>query len=238
MFEKGYLTLGLRIVLAYPLAFFLGGALLILITTVSFGILMGPCMLGFARMVRMAIRGEEVRLEHAFSGFEDGFVTALLAGIVYTALVAAGHGFFVVPGFVIGAVLIWMFPVLADNEGFNFGRALMGALDFVEDSAWRLLFGALLLVLGAVGLVVAGIGVFFTMPVALTILFVGYYRTVHPDEEVLLPEDDEEEPAEEKESAEEPKAEASKKSTTRKKTTTKKTTTRKTTTKKTTSGSD
>ena len=88
MFEKGYLSLGVRIVSAYPLAFILGGAVLFFLSLVSLGVLAGPCLFGLAYMTRRALRGEEVSLADIFSGFEERVGTAFLCGLALLMFVA------------------------------------------------------------------------------------------------------------------------------------------------------
>jgi len=189
MFDKGYLSLGFRVYTSFPFAFIIGGALLVLISCVSLGILAGPCLYGLAHMARRAMAGEEVRLAHAFHGFEHRLGPSLVAGLVAVILVMAGSAFFFIPGLVVAALMVWMFPHLADEEDSGFRAAFFRSLEFVEEKpVERGLFGLLLVVLGGIGFLLLWIPGLLTAPWALVTLCAAYYRELRPDEEVRLPE--------------------------------------------------
>jgi len=189
MFDKGYLSLGFRVYTSFPFAFIVGGALLILISCVSLGILAGPCLFGLAYMTRRAMAGEEVRLADAFHGFEHRLGSSLVTGLVAVVLVMAGCAFFFIPGLVVAVLLVWMFPYLADHENGSFRTAFFHSMEFVEEKpVERGLFGLLLVALGGIGFLLLWIPGLLTAPWALVTICAAYYREQHPDEEVRLPE--------------------------------------------------
>jgi hypothetical protein len=160
MFEKGYFSLGVRIVSAYPLAFILGGAVLFFLSGVTLGILSGPCLFGLAYMTRRAMRGEEVTLADIFSGFEERIGSAFIAGIAllgFVSMTAAvflpiGAPIFNIPGFVVFAILGWMFPILVDDETARFRDAFVRAFEFSEkELLQRGLFALVLVAVGGAG---------------------------------------------------------------------------------------
>lgn len=197
MFDKGYLSLGIRTYLSYPFAFIMGGVLLALISLASLGVLLGPCLYGVAYMTRKALRGEPVSFIDAFQGFVlDGRLgPSLVCGLVTLALVGAAAAFGVflafIPGFVVAAVLCWMFPILADDPDARFRSAFFGSIEFVEARPVdRGLFALLLVFLGFLAFIIPIFCVFglVTAPWAFVTLCAAWYREVHPGEAVRLPE--------------------------------------------------
>jgi hypothetical protein len=189
MFDKGYLSLGFRVYTSFPFAFIIGGALLVLISCVSLGILAGPCLFGLAYMTRRAMAGEEVRIADAFHGFENRLGPSLVTGLIAVVLVMAGTTIFFIPGLVFAALMVWMFPILADDETAKFRAAWFGSMGFVEEKpVERGLFGLLLVVLGGIGFLLLWIPGLLTAPWAFVTLCAAYYRELHPDEEIRLPE--------------------------------------------------
>lgn len=204
MFEKGYMSLGVRVYTAFPLAFVLGGSLLVLISIVSFGIFVGPCFYGLAWMTRRAMRGDEISLADAFVGFEERLGTNFIAGLAFLVMLLVTSPFWFIPAPVVAALLIWMFPLLVDDEKATFTDAFGGALAFIEhDVLNRGIFAIVIVLVGWVGFV-PGFPFFpflilglFTSSWAVVTISAAYFREQHPREKVYLPEPRAESPGDE-----------------------------------------
>ncbi|CAN5401816.1 hypothetical protein BH11PSE11_BH11PSE11_14730 [soil metagenome] len=132
----------------------------------SSGILTGPMMVGYMRMIKKSDEGGKLEIGDVFKGFAD-FVPALVAVLVSSIIVTIGFIFCVLPGLLIMALI----PVSAylvavgDKDGIS---ALGRAWDAVKGN---LLMSALctlvLYIIGSLGFILCGIGVILTMPIAM-----------------------------------------------------------------------
>ena len=113
------------------------------------------------------VRGEPSDMGDVFAGFSLAFVPLLLAGIVVHVLVGIGLALCIVPG--IYLIVAWrMFvPLLIIDQGLEFWPAMELSRKVVTKHWWQC-FGLLLLagLVGLLGLLGCGVGIFFTMPIA------------------------------------------------------------------------
>ena len=70
MIERGCFGRALRIVVNDPVIYLVGGAVLLLVTLISFGLLIGPATCGIVWVTIRHCRGEQVAFSDLFRGFE------------------------------------------------------------------------------------------------------------------------------------------------------------------------
>lgn len=91
-----------------PIEHIVASLIVIALGTVSLGILMGPLCVGQIRMIDRQRRGEDIRIEHVFSGF-DTFAPAFLTTLIMLVGVSIGLLLLVVPG--IALIVAWSFAL-------------------------------------------------------------------------------------------------------------------------------
>ena len=137
-----------------------------------------------------SMRGEKPRIRDIFKGFDRFWGTCFLWLIVPAGifiLVSTGAGILLVP--LIWATAMLAFPLLID-QNLGVFAAMSAALRIVItwNNWWRFwFFGLVLTFLGYIGIVVFGIGIFITLPLAICAQVIAY-REIFKPEEVLLNE--------------------------------------------------
>jgi len=145
------------------------------------GILLGgPLMGGLYLYFLKKIRGEQVRVETAFSGFSNSLLHLILASFVTGVLTTLGFLFLILPG--IYLLVAWMFtlPLVIDKR-LDFWPAMRLSLHAISKHWWKFL--GFLLVLALVnlgGLLLFLVGIFVTIPVSLAALMYAYEDIVNP----------------------------------------------------------
>jgi uncharacterized membrane protein len=172
--ERGYFGRALRIVVSDPVNYLVGGALLLLITVISFGLLIGPAICGIVWVTIKHCRGEPVAFSDLFRGF-DNFSSSLIAGVGFAALVIGGLALGIVPGIILGALFCFVFPLVVERdmplpEAMVASRRMPGPEDLLD----RCVFFLVLLVLAFSGLALFLVGFVFTWALAWAALAVAY----------------------------------------------------------------
>lgn len=154
-----------------PVTHIVATLLVILISSVGFGLLTGPMMVGYMRMIKTEDEGGKVEIADVFKGFDD-FVPALLAVLVGSIIISIGFMLCVLPGMLLMAILPTAVYLVACGEKDGIA-ALKRAWEAVKAN----LLGAFLCMLvlgivGHIGLILCFVGVIVTLPIA----FVGSYQ--------------------------------------------------------------
>lgn len=112
-----------------PLEHIVASLIVLALGTVSLGVLIGPLCVGQIRMIDKQRRGEDIRIEHVFSGF-DTFAPAFLATLIMLVGVSIGLVLLVVPG--VFLMVAW---------GFALWFVALGGASAVEalSASWALL---------------------------------------------------------------------------------------------------
>ncbi len=134
----------------------------------------GPLMGGLWLYLLKRARGEPAGIETAFSGFRIAFVDLFLAGFVTFLLTLLGFFCLILPG--IYLAVAWMFvSILVIDKRLDFWSAMELSRRMVTKH-WFKAFGffLVLLLMNLAGLLVCGIGVFFTAPIALAATVFAY----------------------------------------------------------------
>jgi uncharacterized membrane protein len=145
--------------------------LVIVISGVGFGLLTGPMMVGYMRMLKDEDEGRAISIADVFKGFDD-FVPALLAVLLSTIIVSIGFMLCFLPGL----LLMAMVPVAAylvacgEKDGI---AALKRAWELVKGNLVGAFLCMLVLgIIGNLGALLCFVGVLVTLPIA----FIGTYH--------------------------------------------------------------
>jgi uncharacterized membrane protein len=91
-----------------PIEHLVASLIVLVLSVVSLGVLLGPLMVGQIRMIEKQERGEDPRIEDVFTGFGN-FGAAFLTTLILFVGMAIGLVLLVVPGLVVGAA--WSFAI-------------------------------------------------------------------------------------------------------------------------------
>ena len=179
MLGEGYIKKSWTIMWEEAGPFILGGFILLVINYIASSILIGPTIAGFMYMTLKKLRGERVTVGDAFKGYEK-FLTTFVAGLVYLLMVAVGLLFLVVPGIIVGAMFIYMFPFIVDKN-MDFSQAFKASLELTSKRLLdHCLFFVVVSLIGVAGILAFGIGIFVTIPLMYIAFGVAYYNLMYP----------------------------------------------------------
>ena len=154
-----------------PVTHIVASLLVAFISSVGFGILSGPMMVGYMKMIKIEDEGGKPEIADVFKGFDD-FVPALVSILVGSIIVGIGFLLCILPGLLLVAIL----PVaaylvaLGEKNGIN---ALKRAWVAVKGNLLSAFFCMLVLgIIGQLGLILCFVGVILTMPIT----FIGSYH--------------------------------------------------------------
>lgn len=121
------------------------------------------------------LRGKPADMGEVFAGFRLAFVPLLLAGIVVHVLVAIGLALCVAPGLYLLVSWRMFVPLLILDKGLEFWPAMELSRKVVTRHWWPC-FGLFLLagLVGLLGTLAFGIGIFFTLPIAVGAVVYAY----------------------------------------------------------------
>lgn len=154
-----------------PLTHIVATLLVAIIGNVSFGLLAGPMIVGYMRLVKIEDEGGKASIGDVFKGFDD-FVPALLAVLVGGIVVGLGFMLCVIPGVLIMALVPTAAYLVAVGEKDGI-TALKRAWETVKENLVGSCLCALVLtIIGSLGAILCGIGIVITMPIA----FIGMYH--------------------------------------------------------------
>ena len=153
--------------------------------SISAGLLIGPMLVGYMRMMAKEDRGESTQLGDLFRGFDD-FVPAFVAGLISSLVLWVGFMLCVLPGLLIAALPMVALYLVATGEGDGVA-AFRRAWQITTQNLMASFVGMLVLgMVGALGLLLCWVGVLVTGPVSMIAM---YYlaRQLVGDEPELLP---------------------------------------------------
>jgi len=133
--------------------------------SVSAGLLSGPMMVGYMRMIKVEDEGGTPEIADVFKGFDD-FVPALLAALLSSIIVVIGFMLCFIPGLLIMALVPTAVYLVAvgEKDGVN---AIKRAFDAVKSNLLSTCLCSLVLgFIGSLGAIACGIGMVVTMPIA------------------------------------------------------------------------
>jgi uncharacterized membrane protein len=154
-----------------PVAHILAVVLIGAVGGVSAGVLSGPMVVGYMRMIQKEERGEAVEFTDVFKAFDD-FVPALLAVLLSSLIVSVGFMLCFVPGLlIIGLVPTAAYLVaVGEKDGIN---AIKRAFEAVKANLLGTVICSLVLsIVGSLGALLCGVGIFLTLPIGM----IGFYH--------------------------------------------------------------
>lgn len=138
---------------------------------VSAGLLTGPMVVGYMRMLKVEEEGGKVEFLDVFKGFDD-FVPSLLAVLLSSILVSIGFMLCFIPGLLIAALVPTAAYLVAagEKDGIN---AIKRAFDALKANFFGAFLCSLILgIVGSIGMIFCFVGIFLTLPIA----FIGMYH--------------------------------------------------------------
>jgi uncharacterized membrane protein len=142
-----------------------------IVGSVTAGLLTGPMMVGYMRMIKREDEGVKAEIVDVFKGFDD-FVPALLAVLLSSIVVGIGFMFCILPGLLIMALVpvATYLVAVGEKDGIN---AIKRAWDAVKANLMGAFFcGLVLAIVGSLGSFLCGVGIILTLPIA----FIGSYH--------------------------------------------------------------
>lgn len=146
-----------------PGPFLLGNIVFMIISSFAGGLLIGNWYAGVMLMLHKLRSGETVEFGDIFKGF-DRFGQVLGAGLIFSFSVGLGMLFFIIPGLLAGAYLMYLVPLVAIKE-MPIGEAIKASGKMVEGHLWNhALFLFVISLVGLSGVILCYVGVFLTAP--------------------------------------------------------------------------
>jgi uncharacterized membrane protein len=137
-------------------------------------------MVGLYRMAFKHIRGEPISINDAFSG-GDLFLPMWGATILIGLGSSVGFLFCILPGLLLYSVWIFTFPLIVDKR-LGVIDAMTLSFNTLKPHMWSVLgYVIVAAVLGALGAIACGVGIFFTAPITYLAMAL-LYRSFFPDE--------------------------------------------------------
>ena len=154
-----------------PVTHIVATLLVIVISSIFFGLLSGPMMVGYMRMIKIQEEGGKAEIADVFKGFED-FVPALVAVLVGSIIVSIGFVLCILPGLLLMAIVPTAAYLVATGEKDGI-QALQRAWKTVKDNLLGAFLCMLVLgIIGNLGLILCLVGIIITLPIA----FIGSYH--------------------------------------------------------------
>ena len=145
--------------------------LVVFISGIGFGLLTGPMLVGYMRMLKTEDEGGQIAIADVFKGFDD-FVPALLAVLVGSIIVSIGYMLCSLPGLLLTAIVPTAAYLVAAGEKDGIA-ALKSAWEAVKANLVGAFLCMLVLgIIGNLGLILCFVGVIVTLPIA----FIGSYQ--------------------------------------------------------------
>jgi uncharacterized membrane protein len=155
-----------------PALYIIGGLIVAVVGGITFGICMGPLMVGFYIVAKRRRQGETVAVGDIFNGFQrfwPAFLTALLVGIA----AVIGSFLCVLPGLAVVWLAMFAFAAVA-LEGLDsvdaIGRSFKLTTTYIP---LTLLLFLALAILSAIGNIVV-VGFLVTLPFSLLVTLVAF----------------------------------------------------------------
>lgn len=158
---------GLDVFKKNPITYVLGWLVLAAVNSMTFGILIGPLMVGYFRMVKIDAEGGKAQIGDLFKGFED-ISAGMVAGIISMLAIGIGSLFCILPGLVAAPLLPVSLYLVSEGEKDGVKavtrawKAISGNL--VEAVVYMLVFA----VMAFAGILLCCIGLFVTVPISVT----------------------------------------------------------------------
>ena len=161
-----------------PLEHIVASLIVIALGTVSLGVLIGPLCVGQIRMIDRQRQGDDIRIEHVFSGF-DRFAPAFLTTLIMLVAVSIGLVLLVVPGVVL--MVAWGFALwFVALEGSSALEALSASWALLKQNTASVLLVILLsVVVNSLGSTIL-LGAILTAPLSFIFTTLAFCQLREP----------------------------------------------------------
>jgi uncharacterized membrane protein len=159
------MSLGFEVFKKNPVTFVTGWLILAAVNSMTFGILIGPLMVGYFRMVKIDASGGKAQIGDLFKGFED-ISAGLVAGIISMLAIGIGSLCCLLPGVVAAPLLPVSLYLVAEGEKDGVKaitrawKAISGNL--VDAVVFTLVFA----LMAFAGFLLCCVGLFVTVPIS------------------------------------------------------------------------
>lgn len=138
---------------------------------VTAGLLTGPMVVGYMRLIQKEEMGHRAEVADVFKGFDD-FVPALLAVLLSSIAVSIGFMLCVLPGLLIMALVPTSAYLVAMGEKDGI-QAIQRGFNAIKQNLMGTVICSLVLgIVGSLGSILCGVGIILTMPIG----FIGMYH--------------------------------------------------------------
>lgn len=140
--------------------------------SLTVGILAGPLTIGFIRLTRDRLKGQEVGAGDVFGGMSM-LIPSLIATILIAIAVTIGSLLLVLPGIAVAVLCAYTYHVMAYDDA-SVGDALKGSFELVKNNLLLVIILMVLVgILNMIGSVVV-VGVLLTAPFSLVAMTVAF----------------------------------------------------------------
>jgi len=161
----------------------LGVSALILLILGTIGILAGPLLGGLFWYFLKHIRKEPAQVSDAFAGFNQSFLQLFLGSLVASLLASIGFMACILPGIYLAVAWKLTLPIIIDKR-LGFWDAMEVSRKVITRCWWTVfLFLIVCFLINLGGVLLCGIGLFFTWPLtilAITFLYEDLFGSAKP----------------------------------------------------------
>ena len=133
----------------------------------------GPLSVGFFFVIFEKMRGKDINIGDIAKGF-NFFIAAVLSNILITLFVAIGIVLCIIPGAIVAALYLFT-PAFIGEKNLDFWEAMEASRKVVMDYLFELIIFVIILgLINAVGALLCGIGLIFTVPLSFAAMAIAY----------------------------------------------------------------
>ena len=162
----GSITAGIDGLKKNPITYVIGFLLLGIVNAMTFGLLLGPLMVGYFRMAKIDDEGGKAQIGDLFKGFDD-LVPGLVAGILSSVIVFVGTLLCIIPGALVSPIIPTSLYLVATGEKDGVKAVTRAWKAISKHLIESFACGLVLNIIGAVGMVLCCVGLFVTLPITL-----------------------------------------------------------------------
>jgi uncharacterized membrane protein len=150
-----------------PVEHVVAGLIVLVLSIVTLGVLLGPLSVGQIRMIEKQQRGEDPRIEDVFSGLSS-FGPAFLTTLIFFILMTVGLMALVLPGLFVAVA--WGFALwFVALEGASPSEALAASWQLLKDHTASVV--VVLIVMGVVNAIASSVVLAVVLSTPLTMIF-------------------------------------------------------------------
>jgi uncharacterized membrane protein len=150
-----------------PVEHLVAGLIVLALSIVSLGVLLGPLSVGQIRMIEKQQRGEDPRIEDVFAGFSS-FAPAFLTTLFFFVVMTVGLMVLLLPGLFVAVA--WGFALwFVALEGASASEALGASWQLLKDHTGSVL--VVLIVMGVINAIASSVVLATLLTAPLTMIF-------------------------------------------------------------------